>query len=111
VTENRTRERNFRVWLSEDELKLLAEKAKSFNMSKSEYVRSVIKFGSAGRSHTNLSKEESERLRYEVNRIGNNINQVAYRVNGKGTVDIEDFEKLRIEFVEYLNLLSDYALV
>ncbi|SFL29261.1 mobilisation protein (MobC) [Lactococcus garvieae] len=37
------------------------------------------------------------RLTYELNRIGNNINQIAKKVNESDEFELEDFENLKIE--------------
>jgi len=107
--QHRNRNKNIRVWLSEEEHALLSKKANMENMSMSEFVRRMILFG-AERVKTNFTREESQKIIYELNLIGNNINQIAYRVNAKATVDNNDFSELRDEFVEYLGLFHDVAM-
>jgi len=107
--QHRNRNKNIRVWLSEEEHALLSKKADVANMSMSEFVRHMILFG-VERVRTNFTREESQKIIYELNLIGNNINQIAYRVNAKTTVDINDFSDLRDEFVRYLGLFHDVAM-
>jgi len=99
-----------RVWLLEEEYELLKNKADKSNKNMSEYIRSIILYGASSRSVVKYSKEDSENIRYELNRIGNNINQIAYRVNGKGKVNVNDFDDLYTEFVEYINVFTKYTM-
>lgn len=85
-----------KVWISERESELLEQKIAKLGISKSEYIRNCIIFGFPGRK-TNFSDEEAERIAYEMNRIGNNVNQIARYVNKEHEVaqaDIEEVKKL-----------------
>lgn len=99
--EHRKRQRYFKVHLLDEELAILDAKADEAGMSKSEFVRNVILFGAA-HERTNFTKKESEALFYELNRIGNNINQIAFRANSRKTVDERDFKGLYDNYVELL---------
>ena len=85
-----------KVWISERESELLEQKIAKLGITKSEYIRSCILFGFPGRK-TNFSDEEAERIAYEMNRIGNNVNQIARYVNKEHEAmqtDIEEVKKL-----------------
>ena len=73
-------------------------------MTKSEYIRNMILFGAA-HERTMFSKAGEEVLIYELNRIGNNINQIAWRANSNKSVDEHDFITL---YDCYLQLLGSY---
>jgi len=108
--EHRTRKRKLSLWLLEDELDLLTKKAEKIKVSKSEYIRMLIAYGGIkGWGVTNFSKEDAKKIRYELSSIGNNINQIAYRVNSKATVDEEDVNELRAHFVKYLGLFNEFV--
>jgi len=104
---DRVRKRNFRVWLLEEEFDLLTEKAAEAKMTKTRYIRNVILFGAA-REKSNFTKEDSDKILYELNRIGNNINQIAYQANSKCAVNENDFFMLR---EEYIKLLGAYEMI
>jgi len=96
---HRKRPRQFKVSLYEEELEVLERKAETASMTKTEYVRSVVLLG-ATRGRTNFSKEDAGKIRYELNRIGNNINQIAYQANLNCGVSKNDFYILREQFVK-----------
>ena len=76
ANENRNRKNGFFVYMLDEEKQVLEKKAEKANMSKSEYIRNVILFGAARRA-TKFSTEDTREIIYELNRIGNNINQRA----------------------------------
>jgi hypothetical protein len=99
--DTRIRRRQFKLHLLEDEMLLLERKANQATMTKTEFVRRVILYGQAN-GDTLFSKEDAERIVYELNRIGNNINQIAYRVNAAKSTDMEDYDLLLFNFNELL---------
>ena len=102
--EHRRRQRKLNVYLLEEELAILEAKADEAEMSKSEFIRNMIMFGAA-HERTMFSKADSEALKYELNRIGNNINQIAFWANSKKTVDDRDFRSM---YDNYMELLGAY---
>ena len=101
---NRKRTRKLNVYLLDEELEILNAKIDEANMSKSEYIRNMILFGAA-HERTMFTKKETEALLYEINRIGNNLNQIAYRANANGMINTKDFQDL---YENYTELLSTY---
>lgn len=81
----RYRRRDFHVMLFDEELEILEAKAASFSMNKAEYVRDLILKGEVSRERKSrlASDVEYRELLYEINRIGNNLNQIAYNSNLK----------------------------
>jgi len=106
----RIRQRQLKVFLLDEEMLLLKLKATAADMSKSRFVRNIIVNGEAVRE-PNFSKEDAKAIVYELNRIGNNINQIAYRVNGKGTVDTEDMLNLTEQFEQYLRAAGSFVMI
>jgi len=107
--EHRKRERHFKLWLFDEEMEILNEKALAASMSKSEYVRNVILFGAA-RGKTNFSREDAKKIVYELNRIGNNINQIAYQANYNCAVSENNFFSLKNEFIKLLGEFETIAI-
>ena len=60
----------------------MKEKCKKLNVSYSKFIRDLI----LGYVHDDSLTIEIHNLIYELNRIGNNINQIAYVANSKGIV-------------------------
>lgn len=92
------------LYLLEEESTMLDVKSQDAGLSKSEYIRNLIVFGSA-KEMTVFSKEEEKKIRTELNRIGANINQIAMRINMNRQGFSEDFRLLN---ESYLDLLSEY---
>ena len=106
---NRNRNRKISIWLSEAELALFDKKCGELGISKSEFIRNCILYGSTVKK-TLFSDERADRIIYEMNRIGNNINQIARFVNKEHSVGSDDYERIR-NLVNALNdLLMDKVL-
>lgn len=106
---NRNNPIQLKVWISEKESELLDQKISKLGITKSQYVRNCILYGSTVKK-TMFSDEKADRIIYEMNRIGNNINQIAHFVNMEHTVAPDDFERIR-KLVNALNdLLMDEVL-
>lgn len=96
MVENRKRSNQIKIYLSDEEVKLLERKSIIFGKNKSEFLRhSIIRTDPVELKNFN---ENFEKLILQYKAIGNNINQLARAVN-QGRVKIEsiEFEKLRIE--------------
>jgi hypothetical protein len=107
---HRIRGKQIHVKLLEEEMEMLIEKAEKSGLSKSEYVRMLIAYGGIrGDGKTNYTREDAKKLRYEITSIGNNVNQIAYRVNLNTTAKKEDVENLREEFKNLLELFHRYV--
>lgn len=106
--DTRKRNRQFTIFLLDEELEILNAKADEAEMSKSEYMRNMILFGAAHKR--SLMSEETERaLVYEVNKIGTNLNQIAARANSSRIVDDRDFDNLYHNYLELLTVFDKFA--
>lgn len=108
----RYRKRDFHVMLFDEEMQILEEKAKSFGMNKTEYVRDMIIRGevSSDRKADIVSDEKYKELLYEVNRIGNNLNQIAYNSNLKKSTGREEIAGLKKLYEELFECLKEQLL-
>lgn len=105
---SRIRSKKLQVYLSEEETELLKKKADSFGLSMSDYLRSLIVHGSV-KAQSRLTDEQFQAFLNEMNHIGVNINQIAYRVNAARSANREDFNDLKTEFENLLNLYRLWA--
>ena len=109
VDKFRARDRDLHLRLSDIELITLERKARELNVSKSTVLRLLIMDGMAART-TNFSTEETKALLFELNRIGNNINQIAYRVNAKNLFGIDEVEHLKHLYEGVLDAFSKHIM-
>lgn len=100
---NRKRTNHFDIFLLDEEATMLEVKSQDAKMSKSEYIRNLIVFGQASET-TVFSKEETRKIRTALNRIGNNINQIAMNINMNRQGFSEDFRILNQSYLELLDL-------
>lgn len=88
---DRFRKREIRVKLSEEEYATILAKTAEAEMTISDAIRSLIVFGNIKAEWLDEESKRRvdelcqliEKVIYEVNRIGNNINQIAYNTNLK----------------------------
>ena len=88
--EGRLRNKKVQFWVTEVEHNVINEKAKYCTLSICNYLRKVSVDGV-------IIKREFEGL-YEVGEIGVNINQLARKVNTRGSVIERDVEELRVQY-------------
>lgn len=101
---NRQRQRRLSIFLTEEELAVLEAKKDEADLSKSQFIRNMIMFGFA-HERTVFSSEDTRALLYELNRIGNNLNQIAFLANTSKIIEKSDFSAL---YNNYTELLSCY---
>jgi len=106
--ENRIRKKQFLIHLMKEEMELLESKSENAGMTKTEFIRNIITFGNTS-SGEKMDKQDIKQWLYELNRIGNNINQIAYHVNYNSCVGENDFEQLKDEYIRILGLFEDIA--
>ncbi len=99
---HRTRTKEIRVKVYEEELQIAKEKANYCNLSMSDYIRKQIVDGAVIKIETDDIKAVSE----ELNKIGININQIARHVNEKGgNYDKQDMNMLIDEFRDIQSII------
>ena len=104
---NRPKENIVGVRLLPEEAEVLQAKAEEANMSKARFLKNVILQGGAYEK-TNFTAEDVGKLQYEIDKIGNNINQIAVRANGSSNIDEIEFFKLRDNYMELLSAFYDF---
>ena len=87
MQENRKRDKTLTIRLTESEKALIEKKAKRANMNFTEYIIAV-----SNRSKINVA-EDAKPLLVELKRIGNNINQIAMKINS-GAVSSYNFTEV-----------------
>lgn len=107
---NKKRYRNnrFEIRLFDEEVEILENKAKIQGLSKTEYIREIILYSEIKDNKRNiLSDENFKKLLYEINRIGNNINQIAYNSNLIKSIGREEIKNLKEQYENLLQLYTD----
>jgi len=107
---NKKRYRNnrFEIRLFDEEVEILENKAKIQGLSKTEYIREIILYSEIKENKRNiLSNENFKKLLYEINRIGNNINQIAYNSNLIKSTGREEIKNLKEQYENLLQLYTD----
>lgn len=107
---NKKRYRNnrFEIRLFDEEVEILENKAKIQGLSKTEYIRERILYSEIKDNKRNiLSDENFKKLLYEINRIGNNINQIAYNSNLIKSTGREEIKNLKEQYENLLQLYTD----
>ena len=107
MSENdRIREHQLRVWLLEEEKELLKKSAFEYGLSQSDYIRQLIVGGAVVGRQWTMDKEQGKQIIFELNRIGNNVNQIAYSTNAKAYASTPEWQALRKNFLEVLSLIG-----
>ena len=103
---DRIRTEQFRFTLLPEESAMLTKNAFEHGLSKADYLRKMILLDSVLESFWTMDKEQGKELLYEVNRIGNNINQIAYNTNSQKYASGKDWEALEKSYYELLSILG-----
>ena len=92
VMENRIRANEFKLRLSDDELRLLNEKWKLSGLpSRNAYLRQLIIYGFV----YDIDYADLREYNTELSRIGNNLNQIAKKVNMNGEATPSDIKEAK----------------
>ena len=117
--DNRFRKRHLHIMITDEEYTTICDKAISSNLSVSDAIRSLIVFGCIKSAKLDDdTKETIDRLNglieksiYEINRIGNNINQIAYNTNSKYHTELNELEQAKGELISayevFVNLIFE----
>lgn len=103
---DRLRTEQFKLTLFPEEKALLEKNSFELGLNKADYLRKLILYGEVIGQHPVIDKEQGRELLYEVNRIGNNINQIAYRSNARKFATVDDWREVRSECMAILLLLG-----
>ena len=103
---NRGRCKQINVRLFGEEWDILEMKAKLAGKTKSEFIRDLIVLSEV-KERTILKDKNFRKMLYELNRIGNNINQIAYNSNLKKSTGKKEIKELQEKYCDLLSLYSD----
>ena len=103
---DRIRTEKYLLTLLPEEKAMLEKNAYELGLSKADYLRNIIMYGKFLGRHFVMDKEQGKQLIFEINRIGNNINQIAYRTNAKIYAGNSEWQELRENYFELLSLLG-----
>ena len=104
---DRMRKKKLQVFLTDEEMQILDDKCKELNMNKSGYIRGAILYGGFNESQPRVERELIEKLIYEVNKIGNNINQIAYTNNVKYGSTVAEMNEAKEQLYTALGMIVD----
>ena len=98
---DRVRTEQFRFTLLPEENAMLTKNAFEYGLSKSEYLRKLILAESLTGKQWHMDRDQAKQLIYEVNRIGNNVNQISSN---------KDWGELQTKYFELMTLFCQFAL-
>ena len=103
-TEKRTRKHCLKVYLDDDEKAILESKFRGSGLqSISQFLRYMIVYGNVYIT----DYRELQDTKTAINRIGNNINQIAKKMNETGTAYIQDVKEIKSLLKKIQKILED----
>ena len=100
MQENRKRDKTLTVRLTESEKALIEKKAKRANMNLTEYIIAV-----SNKSKIKVA-EDTTPLLMELKRMGNNINQIAMKINSGAVSSYNFTEVINMQRKNYEQMLE-----
>ncbi|MCR5324199.1 MAG: plasmid mobilization relaxosome protein MobC [Lachnospiraceae bacterium] len=98
---NRSRNNSFTLYLNDDEKRILDAKWKLSGMkSRSAYIRQMLLEGIV----YDVDYSELREYNYQLGKIGNNINQIAHKVNSTDEITGSEIDALKKEMDEVWRL-------
>ncbi|MGL9971872.1 plasmid mobilization protein [Enterococcus sp. DIV1420a] len=101
------RSKIIKIYMTNDEKKKILEKMKEAEFQKmSNYMRNMALHGEVVKNDFVTLREalaETGQYVYELNKIGNNLNQIAHKLNQTDLVEKEDVQFLVSEFTKLKN--------
>ncbi|WP_061490349.1 plasmid mobilization relaxosome protein MobC [Acetobacter malorum] len=80
---------SFRIRVSRDDLAAWEQAAQAANLNRTSWLRSLAADAAAGTRHPGILAGEIRALRRELSACGNNLNQIAHKMNAGGRADPE----------------------
>lgn len=104
---DRFRTKQIHIKLTEEEYELLRKKCDEFNITQAGYIRHSILYGGIKKPMPRVDENLIKQLVHEVNKIGNNINQIAYICNSKYVVTEHEMIEAKDELFRALKCITD----
>lgn len=102
TTPNRSRSRQVKFWVNEEEYELLQKKMEAAGgVNQGAYIRKMILDGYI----VNLDIPELKEIIRLLGPIGNNVNQMARKVNAGGSIYKEDIEEIITKLEQVYKML------
>ena len=102
TTSNRNRSRQVKFWVSEDEYALLQKKMKAAGgVNQGAYIRKMILDGYI----VNLDIPELKEIIRLLSITSNNVNQIARRLNGEGSIYQQDIAEVEAKLEQNYTML------
>ena len=102
TTPNRNRSRQVKFWVSEEEYQLLQKKMEAAGgVNQGAYIRKMILDGYI----VNLDIPELKEIIRLLGPIGNNVNQMARKVNAGSSIYKEDIEEINTKLEQVYKML------
>ena len=90
--QGRERKNRITICLDDAELLILNDKVNAINLSsRSDFLRQLIIYGNAYK----IDYKELSDMNYRLEKIGNNINQIARRMNSQNHIYRSDVEEVK----------------
>lgn len=97
---NRSRKNRVTICLDDLELEMLNDKFEASDYpSRSEFLRDLIVFGNVIKVDNSVYSS-FDNVTYQLERIGNNINQIAHKVNSQNKIYQSDIEEVKEKMKE-----------
>jgi len=78
---------SFRIRASQADLTAWEQAASAADMNRTTWLRSLASDAAAGTRHPGILADEIRSLRRELSACGNNLNQIAHKMNAGGRAD------------------------
>ncbi len=88
----RLRDKQLKIWVTDYEYELIKERMKK---SGSSSLREFVVDAATNGFLINVDYSDIKALAYEINRIGNNVNQIAHRINSENIVYKAEIEEVQ----------------
>ncbi len=104
MQKKRYRNKEVKFFVTEKELEVIGKKAKFAELDRSKYLRKMAIEGYI----IKRDFADVDKLVYEINKIGNNINQVAHRANENKAASLDDLKYLRKQLDEIYGQIEKF---
>ena len=105
---NRFRTVNFSMRIRESDELILDYKKFDANMSRSEYLRTLILFAPA-REFAHYRPEFAEDFYQKLHAIGNQINEIAHTVNSRKSVRKDDLREMQKVIMAFFDVYDEFV--
>ena len=95
------------TYLDETELEILDKRVSADKSNRSDFIKKII-LEKTAKPIININFDSLDNVAYEINKIGVNINQIAYRVNKEHQLYKSDMKYIKEQQEHIENILCDY---